>query len=208
MPTAEPTPTATPGRTRTPRPTPVPRADIEIVEFGFTRVKDNASFAVIVRNPNPATYVADSVPLQFTFYDDDGPLSTEEGYVSYVLPGQVTATSGTAYEVGRPTRMEVRIGSVRWTEVDFAPGRFEISDVRTRDQQYGGHRTTGTITSEFQSRQEFIRIVAVYRNAAGEVIGGDFTFLDFLDPESEAVFEISTFEDLPGLDATEIYWQL
>jgi hypothetical protein len=212
--TATATATATPTRTRAPTPTPTrrpteqPRADIEVLEFGYTRQDGNINFAVIVRNPNEETHVGEYVPLQITFFDSEGPIATEEEIVSFVLPGQTTATSGMAFDVPAPTRMEVRIGSVSWEEIDFTAGRFVIDDVRTRDEQYGGHRTTGTISSEFQTRQENIQIVAVYRNAAGEVIGGDFTYLDFLDPDAEASFEVTTFTTFDDLDSTEVYWQL
>jgi hypothetical protein len=205
------TPTAaprTPRPTRAPTPSPVPRAELEVVDSGFTVVDGNASYGVVIRNPNAAGWVAEFVSVQITFFDATGPTKTESDTLRAVLPGQETAVGGTAFDVDRAERMEVRLGSVSWETIDFPPGRFVVENVRTRDRDFGGHRTTGIISSEFVERQDLIRVVAIYRNADGEIIGGDFSFLDFLDPDAEASFEITTFNTLRGLDSTDVYWQV
>lgn len=212
--TPEPTrPPVTPGPTRSARPatpTPVPRLDIEILDSGFSVVDEYISFAIVARNPNPATHVASYVPLQVTFYDGERILMTAEEYMSAMLPGLTSATTGFDEIDGRPTRMEVRLGSTDWEEIDFTAGRLVVSDVRTKPDEFGGWTTTGTIESQFESQQESVRIEVVHRNSAGDIIGGDFTFLDFIDPNTTIGFEVDTILDLRDVDrnATEVYWSI
>lgn len=204
-----PTPAPAAAATATPRPatpTPVARQDFEVLEFGFSEVDDYVSFAVIGRNPNAATFVAEYVPIQVTLYDGDTILKTAEDYFNYVLPGDTAATSGFEEVDGTPTRMEVRTGSTDWFEIDFTPGQFVVEDVRTKADRFGGWTTTGTLTSEFQEQQENVRVEVVHRNGAGEIIGGDFTFLDFVDPGTTIGFEVNTTLDIKGVETTEVYW--
>lgn len=212
--TPQPTrPATTPGPTGTPRPaTPAPlaRLDVEILDSGFAVVDEYISYAIVARNPNLTTHVASYLPLQITFYDGDTILITAEENMSVMLPGQTSATTGFDEITGRPTRMEVRMGSTDWEEIDFSAGRFVVSDVQTKPEQFGGWKTTGTIQSEFVERQESVRIDVVHRNSAGDVIGGDFTFLDFIDPGTRIGFDVSTTLDLKDVDreATEVYWSI
>ena len=47
-------------------------------------------------------------------------------------------------------------------------------------------------------------------NATGDVLGGDFTFIDFIDPNAPVGFEVDTLIDLKNVDpsATDVYWSL
>lgn len=204
-------PISAPTKTPTQRPaTPVAKArqDPVVVDFGFSAVDGDASYAVVLNNPNEATWVVSFLQVQITFFDANGPTNTESEYISFIPPGQSTAVGDTAFDVGHPTRMEVRLGSFDWEEIDYTPARFVFEDVRTTEDDYGGWTTKGTIRSEFQGRQDSTQLVAVYRDASGEVIAGDFTYLDFLDPGAEASFEISGFVDFKGVESTDIYYQL
>lgn len=214
-PTAAPSATATPAAATpaaTPRPTPAAtegaRKEVEVVETGFSLIDGNAEFAALFRNPNSATYIPTSIPVQITFFDAGGPTKTEEDYISLLTFGQTAAVTGSANDAGDPTRMEVRLGTIRWQEVDYTTGSFEISDVKTKAQEFGGYKTTGVITSHFQNRHELVQLNAVYRNAAGEILGGDFTYIDFIDPDQQLSFEIMTFTEFRGIDSTEVYWQV
>jgi hypothetical protein len=200
--------TPTPGTPRTPTPTEAARLDLEVVEYGFTVDSGDAQYAILLRNPNPDTHVTTYGPVQISFLDASGPVKTEEEYVGFIVPGQTTALTGTASDAGHPTRMEVRLGTLEWDTIDYTAGHFEIDNVKTKAAQYGGYKTTGLITSRFQDRHENIRIDAVYRDAAGKILGGDLTFIDFIDPDQQLSFEITAFTNYKGIASTEIYWQL
>ncbi len=201
--TSRPTPT-----TRSLTPKPVVRQDIDLLDSGFSVADGYISYAVVGRNPNEATHVAYYVPLQITFYEGDVILKTEEEYFSFVLPGQTTATSGFDEISGRPTRMEVRKGTIDWETIDFTPGRLVFDNVQTKSERFGGWNTTGTALSEFQTRQENVRLTAVHLNAAGVIVGGDVTFLDFVDPGTKVAFEVNSLVDIKDITSSEMYFSL
>lgn len=212
-PTAAPTlilPTAAPTLPVTAKPatpTAAQRQDPQIVDYGFQVNDGTANYAVIIRNPNPSTYAAVSFSVQITLSNDGGPVVTETEYMSLSLPGIDNAVVGYSFDVeGNPDRMEVRLGPIDWDEIDFTPGRFEFGDVRTKEDDFGGYTTKGTATSQFQLQQENAELVAVYRNAAGEIVGGDSTYIDFIDPGQTISFEINTLSDVKNVDSTEMYW--
>jgi hypothetical protein len=213
--TAAPTPSAThtvltptPGSAKTPAPTGTARQDVEVLESGFSLIDGDAQFATLLRNPNTATYIPTSIPVQISFFDASGPTKTEEDYVSLLTFGQTAAVTGTASDAAHPTRMEVRLGTIDWEEVDYTTGSFEISNIKTKAEEFGGYKTTGVITSHFENRHESVRLDAVYRDADAAILGGDFTFIDFIDPDQQLSFEITTFTDFKGIAATEVYWQV
>lgn len=212
--TPSPTPTASPTRApataRPATPTPLARQDLEIIDSGFQVVDGYVSFAVIGHNPNPSKYIVNYLPLQVTFYEGDSIVKTAEEAFSTVLPDQTTATTGFDEMDGRPDRMEVRMGTTDWVTVDFSTGHLLIDEVSTKPDRFSGWVTKGTAESTFDNRQENVRITVVHRNDDGQVIGGDFTFIDFIDPGTKIAFEVDTIVDLRGVDtgAAEVYWSL
>ncbi len=184
--------------------------DLEIVEFGFTGIPGDTSvaqYAVIIENPNPTGWIAARARLQISFFDADGSLlTTEKTYVEAVLLGQTTAVAGPVFEAGEAESMEVLLFQPEWNEIDFTPDRFTFSDVRTRDQQFGGVRTTGRITSEFEADQEDVQVTVVYRNGQGDVIGGETTYVSVPSMQT-ASFEVSPLGELDPA-SEEVYFQL
>lgn len=208
--TPEPTPRPTPTARVTARPTEAARQDLEIVEFGFTGIPGDTSvaqYAVIIENPNPTGWIAARARLRISFFDADGSLlTTEKTYIEAVLLGQTTAVAGPVFEAGEAESMEVLLFQPEWHEIDFTPHRFTFSDVRTRDQQFGGVRTTGRITSEFEDDQEDVQVTVVYRNGQGDVIGGETTYVSVPSMQT-ASFEVSPLGELDPA-SEEVYFQL
>ena len=212
-PTETPDPTArpTPANRLTPRPTASAapaQADLELVEFGFTYFPGDTTyvqFAVVFENPNVSAWVAERGRVNITWYKADGTVagSTDES-LSLGLPGQKVAIGGVAFDVIDPTEMEVQ-WRADWTEVDFVPGSFTFEGVNTVPQQFGGVSTTGNIRSSFDQEQEFVQIVAVYKDAAGNVLGGESTYADFVPAGGAVSFEISPLGEMSGIATTDLY---
>lgn len=203
-------PLATPVATRTVRPatpTPAARLDIEVVDQGFSIADGDMNYAVLLHNPNPAPgWAVRSLDVQIVFSDDSGPIQTETAFVTDLLPGVSTAVHGYVFDIeGRPDRLEVRFGTPDWAQADFIPGKFTFENVRTRQDNFGV-TTKGNATSDFETRQEAAEIVAVYRDSSGAIIGGESTYIDFIDPGQEVTFEITGIVDLREVGSTEIYW--
>ena len=58
----------------------------------------------------------------------------------------------------------------------------------------------GKVTSAFSEDQELVKVSVIARDAAGTIVGSDFTFIDRLPAGGTAQFESSLWniENLPG----------
>ena len=196
-PTTEPTPTRTPRPTPEPTPAPAAREDLVVVEQGFTAIPESdtnwAQVGIVLENPNADTHVAQFVNIQLTFYDANGALAgSSEELVTSILPGQRAALGRPVFDAGTATEMEVVVRA-DWTTIDFAAGSFTFSEVTTSPASFGGWETRGFVESAFEDEQETVEVVAIYKDAAGNVVGGDSTYVDFVPAGGRSPFEISTF---------------
>lgn len=221
-PTAEPTEraTQTPTRRPTPRPTPTPvaREDLVVVEQGFStwqgEFDDGArlSWAAVIENPNSTdTWLATTADIRVSFFDaGGGVISSASDSVALVLPGQRAAVVGSDSPFSNPdlgliASMEVRLGQPRWEEAEGSLGAFEVSGVQMRTGEFGDATVTGQVASTFESEIEDAYATAVYRDASGAVIGGDYTFIDFIPSGETTPFEISGFGSPPGSTSADVY---
>jgi hypothetical protein len=202
---------AEPTQEPTPRPTPkvAPRRDLKVIDYGFTPdpESEGGSFAVIVENPNEA-WIPNFVTINITFFDSGGGvLSTTDEILYTVLPGKA-AVAGYMFD-GEPAEMKVRISRLDesdWEEIERgSTGHYVFSRVRTIRQEYGGHQTTGLISSTFSGDQDSVEVTCVYIDSQGGIVGGEFTFVDQVRAGEEAAFEMSSFQTFPDLNKTRCY---
>lgn len=210
--TERPTPRPTPRAPRTtPRPTPEPvaRDELILLEQGYTYFPGDTEYvqyAVVFENPNQSDWVAERTSVNVTWYNAEGGIAgTESTYLSLGLPGQRTAIGGVVFDVTNPTDMEVQFRVGDWQEVDFQPGEFTFENVTTEPQQYGGPTTKGQIVSSFEQEQEFVQIVAVYKDANGDVLGGDSGYAQFVPAGGSVAFDINVLGELTGIASTDMY---
>ena len=209
--TPEPTQTPTPRPTPRPTPTPNPRADLELVDSGFTQASQDGDqwvhVGLVFENPNPDTWVAQFVTVQLTFYDADGNLAgSGEEHLSSVLPGQRAAIGNVVFDVANAAEMEVEFRARDWFEIDYQPGAFTFEQVSTTPGDFGGYETRGLILSSFEEEQENVRINIIYYDSNDNIVGGEFTFVDFVPAEGQAAFDASTFSQFTAEVArTEVF---
>ena len=214
-PTAEPTtpPTPRPTRRPTPRPTPtaVAREELLLVEQGFTLGSSGggtnwAQVGLVFENPNSATHVARSVTVQLTFYDANNALAgSSEEFLGPILPGQKGALGRPVFDVVNAAEMEVEF-RVDWESVNFDVGAFTFEEVSTTPAQFGGFETRGFVVSSFEDEQENVQVVAIYKDAEGNVLGGESTYVDFVPAGERSPFEISTFSQFTvPVSTTDMY---
>lgn len=210
-PTEAPTPRPTPRPTARPTPTPQPRADIELIASGFTQAGDDGDawvhVGLVFENPNPDTWVAEFVNVQLTFYGGDGAfVGSGDGLISTVLPGQRAAIGDVIFDIANAATMEVDFRVSDWFEIGFEPGEFTFSEVTTQPGEFGGWESRGLVHSTFEQDQENVRIDVIYFDAAGTIVGGEFTFVDFVPAGGQAGWETSTFSQFGAAVArTEVY---
>jgi hypothetical protein len=186
-------------------------AELSVEDYGFTQTtggeysEPSITYAVIFSNSGNG--IAGNAQFQIAFEGAGGEvLHSEQGYVTAVLPGTSVAHAGYAYEVDGAEKMTVQLmpGDTEALEDDAA--NFEVSDITTAPQEFGGLKTTATVESPFTKDLEMLETVAVYRDDAGDIVGGDMTYLNFVPAGGKAAVTIDgmTWEGDPPAE-TEVY---
>lgn len=193
--------------------------EVEITGKGFTQLPANSigdsyvSYAVTVSNSNSAAaskpLVADGVRLNITFRGADGNVvKSESETINFILPGKTMAI-GTSTEAAGVATMEVKALVDRWTPNESPiTGAFTTSEVTTRPDDYGGVKTSGSVASTFAKDYKDVIGVAVYRNAAGDILGGDYSFIDFVQGGGTVSFEVSGSNSPGRVARTDVYFGL
>lgn len=193
----------------------VDRIDLEIVESGFSSYpayddSRRASWAVVLENPNQAPHLATSIDVTVTLLDDAGSIvGSQSDSVAVILPGQRAAVVGSTYEdVGEIADIRVQARARSWEEQEGPYGAFDTSDVSVRQDRFRGWTVTGSVSSTFTDDFEDVYGTAVLRDSAGVIVGGGFTFIDFVPAGGDTSFEISVLDDLSGVATAEVYVSL
>lgn len=191
--------------TRAPR-----RAPLEVAGHGFTQMPPDSignsymSYGVVIKNPNLNEY-AEDVRVNITMLDAAGAVvNSESDSIALILPGQEVAIGANTGAAG-VAKLDVQVLGEDWSKQVGPVGTFTTEGVQTRPDQYFGYNTTGTIVSTFAKNLENVQATAIYRNAEGAIIGGQFTYVDFVPAGGRIGFEISQSEKLPGVAATNVY---
>lgn len=190
-----------------------PAAAIEVVEYGFTQVPageysdPQVTYGVVFANSGDA--IAVDARVQITFSGaDGGVVTTEEEYLTAVLPGQQAALGASLYDTDGVASMSVQVLPGSSEPADDVAGAFEVSQVATSAEEYGGLTTTATVASPFTKDLQDLYATAIHRGPDGAIVGGDFTFLSFVPAGGTAGVEIATAADLPAPTSSEVYVQL
>ena len=83
-------------------------------------------------------------------------------------------------------------------------GAFAVSEVATTTDDYSTE-TTFTVESSFQVDADSPYAYAIYRDAAGTIIGGTYGFVDLVPAGGRAQGSISSYEPVPNVATTEVY---
>lgn len=186
-------------------------AELAVDEYGFSQMsggeygEPGISYAAVFSNAGSA--IATDAQVQITFESEDGTvLSSEQGYLTVVLPGSSVALGGYVYDVEGAETMSVQLLPGGDEALDEDPANFEVTKITTEGDEYGMLTTTATVDSPFTKDLENLEVVAVYRNASGDIIGGDFTYLNFVPAGGSAAVEVTGMGwegDAPA--ETEVY---
>jgi hypothetical protein len=120
-----------------------------------------------------------------------------------VLPSQKSAVGNFTAGAG-VTRMEVQARVQSWEDAPEQVGTFTVSSVNVVPQEYTGPQVTGTIASTFVEDLQQVEVVAVFYSAENAIIGGAFTFVDFIPAGGTSAFEVSSLVDIPGIDHADV----
>ena len=209
---------AAPTSTLPPSPTvtPVPEAEaIQVVAQGFGQDKQELGFAFLVENPN-AGLAFESTQYQVAVYDDaDTVLETDSGYIELILPSQTLGVAGTMWldEGVTVSKLEVQL-----LEGDSVPTEPIPTFTVESSIYYAGEYSdaaTGVINNPYGIDLQDIRVSAVVYDEGGEIIGGGFTYLNFILANGSTGIEVSvitsgdvaTVELYPTVSGLTFLWE-
>lgn len=177
---------------------------VELIAQGFGQGEFGSSFGMILQNPNE-TYALNDSRYQVTAYDaGDIVVGTDSGYIEVLLPGQTLGVAGDLFIPGD--------GAITRIEAQFAPGDYvapgDLLPFTTSDATFApgsfSSEINGQVNNPYSEEVTDLRVMALAYDEAGNIIGGGYTFLDFVPAESSA--SISVPVEVTGTPATvELY---
>jgi hypothetical protein len=184
---------------------------LEVVETGLSPLagdETSATYAAIIRNPN-SDAAAVRMQILVDFLDPDQGFVTGQDVAVTVLPGQVTAIGGRAQNAGPATTVHIAPPAelIGFEPNSPADGAFAFTGVTTATSG-GRTSTTGTIVSGFPTDESAVQLVAVYRDAAGTIIGGATGGVEAVVAGGSTPFELVDVSPSADIAATEVYWQV
>lgn len=176
--------------------------ELAVVEtaFGKDIESDMWWYAVVLDNPNP-DHVFPSAGITIEAVDANGVILDSGNDYTTILQGR-TVIVGDFFSVGSGSIAKLEVRGPTSAAASSSPaaetGSFTVSDIATA-QEYGWMDVTGKVTSTFSEDQELVTVAVIARDAAGTIVGGDYTFIDRLPAGGTAQFESSLWnvENLP-----------
>jgi hypothetical protein len=162
-----------------------------LVARGFGQNGQRAGFAFLVLNPNPG-FSFESAEYHATAYSaDGGVLAVDEGYIEVVLPNQQIGIAGS---LSLPTgaqlsALDVQINATRFKKSEPLPSFKTDKVTYLPDKNYP--KVSGVIISPYTKDVKTLRANAVAYNVAGGIIGGGYTYVDFVPASGQAAVSIS-----------------
>jgi hypothetical protein len=83
-------------------------------------------------------------------------------------------------------------------------GAFTVADVSTSSDEFGVY-TTFVVSSTYAVDFELTPAYAVYRDAAGRIVGGASGLIDLIPPRGRANGEVTAFAVVPNVARAEVY---
>ena len=170
-------------------------ADAELPQLtsqGFGQNEFQSSFGLLIENRSPG-YAIENSKYRVTAFDSDGTVvAAEEGYVELLLPGQTLGIGGDLFTANDEVIDHVEglfqagmfvesaeIQAFTTENVVFLPGDFS-SEI------------TGQVNNPIASEITDLRVSALAFDEGGNIIGGGYTFLDFLPASGSAAVSVSS----------------
>jgi hypothetical protein len=180
---------------------------LEVVDSGFSSYPGfdgpAGSYGLILENKGdrPAT----NFTVRVVVYDtNDAVVGSYLHDVAEVNPG---ARLGLGAEVSDPLPNGIGRLDVRTEEGGGDPvpqGTFTVADVSTSSDEFGVY-TTFVVSSSYDVEFERSHAYAVYRDAAGKIIGGATGLIDLIPPRGRAMGEVTAFAVVPNVARADVY---
>lgn len=195
------------GTTSTTAGTEEPIEGLAVVDSGFSTYEGfdgpAGSYGLILENRSdqPINHLA----VQVVVYDtNDTVVGTYDHAVAVLSPG---ARFGLGAEISDPLPNGIGRLDIRTEGREGEPipsGAFTVADVSTSSDEFGVY-TTFVVSSSYAVEFELTPAYAVYRDAAGRIVGGASGLIDLIPPRGRANGEVTAFAVVPNVARGEVY---
>lgn len=187
--------------------------DIAVLEGSFGQYVSDPSawwYVVVIDNPN-ADYIFDGASLDVEALGADGTVLDTSSEYRIVLAGEA-ALVGDFYEIGDAEIVDLNLVGPTAADAVYSPfdetGQFALADLTATSDEFTT-TVTGTVSGDFAEDLEYVQVTVVARDAAGQIIGGAWTYVDLLPADGTAVpFEAVFWDALPEGTTFEAYASL
>jgi hypothetical protein len=194
---------------------PAGNGDVEVVEQGFSNFmggfdqdERSASYGFIVENTSDE--LATDISISVSAFAADGTALASASHTVYVLrPGEKMGVGDEFYGenfAAEVAELQVQVSEPSDYGLEDVPdeGALTAEGITTSADEYGV-TTTFTAKSTYAQQIDSPYVYAIYRDAAGEIIGGSYDFLDFIAANGSTAGEVSSYENIPNIASTEVY---
>jgi hypothetical protein len=173
------------------------------VSFDQLSDQDTLSYGFIVENTTDQ--VAVGVNAAIAFKDEAGTvIGSDEELVNVIRPGATFGIGDSGIEVdGDAVDMEVTISEpTSWESAD-SYGEITVSGINTTIDDYGAPTTAFTAESTYEEQLDSPYAYVIYRNASGDIVGGAWSTMQFLQPNGSTTGEVSALYTIEDIDDTK-----
>lgn len=180
-------------------------SDIEILEQGFSAAPDDTlTFGALVRNNADQVAIICGILIEAFDAAGESVASYDSLWHTAVLPGQTVGISRAGIALGGdPVELDVGVENIHWDD-PANHGETTASGVETTVDAAGFATTSFTASSTYTDDLPAPFAWVVYRNAAGEIVGGDTDPLSGpLSPGEATDDEVRTDGPVPDIDEAQ-----
>lgn len=191
------------------------RLPLEIIETGYGFAswnEDSLSYGIVLYNPNDEA-------LEFPSFrvtarrEDDTIIGTDDSTLMIIYPGQtLTIANISSFNVIQDEVYSVEFETLEPSEWGWGAGEFiEFETINTSLQvaERDGYSVTGEISNPNDRAFDSLRLDMIIRDADGNIVGGDSTFIDGVSANGSIPFQMdvrsSLLENVNGEWEVEVH---
>jgi hypothetical protein len=170
---------------------------LEVSASGFTSItnpdSEDVTWGVVIRNPNLGDY-ATNTTIQVDLLDESGRVvASVHDSIGGITAGGTGAVAGLLEDVPKARSMQIEQHVGHW-EGSAAPNFSAGLD--SRHPYHEGDRTVSLrVSNPFTSGMSMVRLVTIFHDGAGQVVGGNATIIGCV-PNTQALVQVPVPVDL------------
>jgi hypothetical protein len=164
---------------------------ITITAEGYGQDENQLGFGMLVKNPN-SDLMLEGSQYQVAVYAEDGSvLGVDEGYLGVQFPDSETGLAGNIYLPDETTASKVVMQVLTGRSEKAKPeDSFTAEDASFEAGDYSS-KVTGSVNNPFSKEVKSVRVNAITFDDAGKIIGGGYTYADFIPAGGKSAVEVS-----------------